>query len=275
MTTHTSSLFDLLRIKQLDYDLFCSAGAASTSGWLYGGQVAAQALLAAGQTVAPDRVPHSLHGNFLRSGDDACPTYLRVARDRDGRSFSARRVEATQKGEVLFTMAVSFHRREEGMDRQMDPAPAAGDPDELEPVRLPVLVSMDCRLPAQPYAPGFMPTRYWARCTADLAAVADPTDPADPLLHAAVLTYLSDMSTGLIALHEGPWRQSPTLSHSLWLHRPIRLDDWVLVDLVPRSVAGGRGWYTGTVHTRDGLLGASLAQESLFGRIRREPTTEV
>jgi len=253
-----SSLVDLMRVVPIDDDRFRSTPRPSDGWWLYGGQVAAQALVAAGQTVDADRLPHSLHGYFLRGGDTARPTQFRVIRDRDGRSFSARRVEASQEGALIFTMSASFHRRDEGIDRQVEPVPAAGDPDALEPLVLPRLVSMECRRPEQPYPEGLLPTRYWARCTADLSG--------GPLLNAAVLTYLSDMSNGLMGLYEGPWPASRSLDHALWFHRPIRLDDWVLVDLVPHTAAYGRGWYTGTVHTRDGVLGASLTQESLFGR---------
>lgn len=254
------ALPDLLALQQLDDDGFRAPPQGAKAGRLYGGLVAAQALVAAGRTVDPDRLPHSLHGYYLRGGDPGLLTTLRVTRDRDGNSFSARRVEAVQDGRVLFTMAASFHCGDTGMDVQPEQPPTAGDPGELDACELPVLVSMEFRLPVQPYPTGFLPTRYWARCTAPL--------PVDPLVHAGVLTYLSDMSSGLIPLRDGPWRPSPTLDHGLWFHRPVRMDRWVLMDLVPRSVAAGRGWYTGSIHTGDGVHVASLAQEALFGRMR-------
>lgn len=253
-----ASLPELLRIEAIDDDLFGCQGAPAVREHLFGGLVAARALLAAGRTVDPDREPHSLHAYFLRAGDVTRPTLLRVVRDRDGRSFSARRVEVLQDDAVLLTMVTSFQRREDGVDYQADPMPTTSQPDRLPVVQLPEAVSLDCRIPDQPRPLGHLPTRFWARCTAAL----EP----DPLLQASVLTYLSDLSNGLMALHKGSWRPSPTLSHTLWFHRPIRLDDWVLVDLVARNAGGGRGWYTGTVHARDGALGASLAQESRYGR---------
>jgi acyl-CoA thioesterase-2 len=225
------ALTALLAVEETGPDRFL-AGCTFDEGphMLYGGQVAAQALAAAGRTVPPDRVPHSLHCAFLRGGTAAEPTEFAVERDRDGRSFSARRVVARQRGRVLFTLSASFHRPEAGRELDVEPAQLAS---------------------------AEWPTRFWARCTDDLAD--------DPLLHACVLTYLSDLSSGLLALHDGSrFATGPSLDHSLWFHRPARLDEWVLVDVVPRVVAGGRGWYSGTVHAADGTLVASLAQEALF-----------
>ncbi len=256
------SVLDLLALETLDRDRFRATAVFHDPFPLYGGQVAAQALLAAGHTVPADRPPHSLHGYFLRSGEATRPTTFRVDRDRDGRSFSARRVTALQDGEVIFTMSASFQVPEQGLDRQVDPLPDAADPDELPVLALPRLLSMEGRQPAQPYPPSRWPTRFWARCTADL--------PDSPLVHAGVLTYLSDVLTGLVPLHDEHSRSAASLDHAVWFHRRLRSDEWVLMDLVPHSVSGGRGWYTGTLCSRDGVLGASLAQESLF-RARRTP----
>lgn len=252
---HAGSLLDLLDLEPLERDLFRATAVVDEALPLYGGQVAAQALLAAGRTVPDGRVPHSLHGYYLRGGDPSHATLFRVDRDRDGRSFSARRVVAVQRGEVIFNMSASFHAPEPGLDRQVDPMPDAGDPAELPPMVLPRLISMESRLPEQP-RPVLWPTRFWSRCTAGL--------PDDPLLHAGVLTYLSDISTGLSPLQEGDWRSGSSLDHAVYFHRPVRMNRWVLVDLVPRSVGGGRGWYTGTVHGHDGALAASVTQEALF-----------
>jgi len=99
-------------------------------------------------------------------------------------------------------------------------------------------------------------SRFWCRCTVPL--------PEDDLLHACVLTYMSDMSTGLISLADDEAAGGASLDHAVWFHRRPRLDDWVLVDLVPQTVAGGRGWYTGAFYGRDGVRIASIAQEALF-----------
>lgn len=257
------SLVDLLELEKVDSDLFRGNATFDEPFSLYGGQVAAQALVAAGRTVEADRLPHSLHGYFLRAGDAGRPTVFRVDRDRDGRSFSSRRVVALQDGEVIFSMSASFHAREEGKDLTVAGASDAPFTDELPVALTPRLVSFETREPAQPYPDSIWPTRFWARCTAPLGD--------EPLLHAAALTYLSDVLSGLAPLRDEEWTPMSSLDHAVWFHRPARLDDWVLLDLVPHTVASGRGWYTGTVTTTDGELRSSLTQEQLFRR-RRTPS---
>jgi acyl-CoA thioesterase-2 len=252
----TMDILELLDVEPVEPDLFQASAVFDDRYALYGGQVAAQALLAAGATVPQGRSPHSLHCYYLRGGDASHPTVFRVERDRDGRSFSARRVVALQRGVVIFTMSASFHAVEDGPDQQVEPMPDAGDPDRLPSFVLPRLASMEGRLPAQPYQGSQWPTRLWARCTVPV--------PDDPLRHAALLTYLSDILTGLSPLHDETHLSSTTLDHAVWFHRPVSMNDWVLLDLAPHSVAGGRGWYTGTVHSAGGVLSASLAQETLY-----------
>jgi acyl-CoA thioesterase-2 len=257
-----ASLLDLLDLEAVGADCYRAPALSRDRTHLYGGQVAAQALLAAGRTVSPSRLPHSLHGYFLRGGDATEPTLFRVERDRDGRSFSSRRVVALQRGEVIFSMSASFHVAEEGLDLQVDAVPQAEPPEPLElswaESESFLLFSFEARVPAQPFPAGEMPTRLWLRPTVAL--------PDDPLVHACVLTYLSDSSSGLMVLRQDGWRDSSSLDHAVWFHRPVRLDEWVLLDVVPRTTAGGRGWYTGSVATRNGVLGASFTQEALFRR---------
>ncbi len=255
-TAGEPTLLDVLTLEEIDRDLYRSTLVFTDPLPLYGGQVAAQALLAAGRTVAPDRQPHSLHGYFLRSGDAARPTVYRVDRDRDGGSFSARRVVALQGGEVVLSMSASFQAPTAGPDVQVAAAPDAEPAAQCPVLTLPRLFSMESRRPSQPWPQARIPTRFWSRATVPL--------PADPLLHACALTYLSDIGTGLSALPEDDAAPGPTLDHAVWFHRPARLDEWVLVDLVPHSVSGGRGWYTGSVTTTGGVLAASLTQETLF-----------
>jgi len=196
------SLDDVLDLEEIDRDLYRSLLVYPDEYALYGGQVAAQALLAAGRTVDAERVPHSLHCYFLRSGNAERPTVFRVDRDRDGRSFSARRVP-----------------------------------------------------PEQDHPAAVWPVRFWSRATVRL--------PDDPMVHACVLTYLSDISSGAHAVEGAAEWSATSLDHALWFHRPVRMDDWVLMDLVPHTVAASRGWYTGTVHDSAGRLAASLTQEVL------------
>jgi acyl-CoA thioesterase-2 len=255
-TDASPGLLDLLHLEEIDRDLYRARQTFPDPLPLYGGQVAAQALMAAGLTVPADRRPHSLHGYFLRSGDAARPTVFRVDRDRDGRSYAARRVVALQGGEVLFNMACSFHMEQEGPEIQVQQAPAAGEPEQLPEVPLPRLLSIASRQPPQPFGDVPWPTLFWARLTTPA--------PDDPLVHACVLTYLSDISSGLAGLERARQSSGPSLDHAVWFHRHGRLDEWVLTHLVPSTVAGGRGWYTGAIYDRSGVLLASLAQEALF-----------
>jgi acyl-CoA thioesterase-2 len=250
------TVLDILTLEELDRDLYRSRLVFADPFPLYGGQVAAQALRAAGGTVPADRLPHSLHGYFLRSGDAARPTIFRVERDRDGGSFSARRVVALQGGEVLFSMSASFQAPGTGPEHRVAEVPDAEPPEDSPPLALPRLFSIAGRRPSQPYPEAHFPTRFWARAATDL--------PDDDLVHACVLTYLSDIGTGLSALPQDEASPGPTLDHAVWFHRRARLDDWVLMDMQPRTVSGGRGWYTGSVTTRQGDLVASFTQETLF-----------
>ena len=256
------TLVDVLDLEEIDRDLYRSLLVYPDEYALYGGQVAAQALLAAGRTVAADRMPHSLHCYFLRSGNARRPTVFRVDRDRDGRSFSARRVVALQGGEVLASVSCSFTPPAEGPDVQVEASPVTlGEPTAMplyEPGRL---FDMECRVPSEQDHPAAVwPVRFWARATVPLAD--------DPLVHACVLTYLSDISSGVGAIEGAAGWTATSLDHAVWFHRPVAMDDWVLMDLVPHTVAAARGWYTGTVHDGSGRLVASLTQETLARRRR-------
>jgi acyl-CoA thioesterase II len=260
------SILDLLDLERIEENLYRSCVLVERPWPLYGGQVAAQALYAAGSTVPDGRLPHSLHGYFLRSGSAATPTVFQVFRDRDGRSFSARRVVAIQNGEVIFNMSASFAEPRAGAEHEADPAPVIAAPDQLPAATHPYPVSVETR-PADEGQFGLrVPARFWCRCTVPL--------PDDDLLHACVLTYMSDLSSGLIPFESDEAETGASLDHAVWFHRRARLDDWVLIDLVPHTVSGGRGWYTGAFYDRDGVRLASIAQESLFTDHRhRTPAT--
>lgn len=250
------SLLDVLALEHLGGNRFAST-VTYDNGWrLYGGQVCAQALLAAGRTVAPDRPPHSLHAYFLRQGTSTLPVELTVHEDRDGRSFSARRVTVRQQGEVLLTTSMSFARPDPRSvdDEQLPVFPDVEPPGE--PRKPPVLMDFEQSIPSQTHPVYSYPTRHWLRCTADL--------PLDPLLDAAVITYLSDLSTGHDVLPSSADRAQATLDHALWFHRSASPRDWLFVELSSRGVKGGRGLYTGDIWSRDGTLVATLAQECLY-----------
>lgn len=218
--------------------------------------MAAQALAAAGLTVDPERRPHSLHGYFLRPGRTDLPMALEVSRDRDGRSFSARRVVALQEGEVVLNLSCSFALPEEGLDNQLAAKAAVLPPRELQTAPRTDLASIEMGVPQQQVEGLRWPTRMWLRCSVPL--------PDDPLVHACVLTYVSDLSSGLASLMGEGMTRTTTLDHAVWFHRPVRLDEWVLQDLRPGSTAAGRGWYTGSLHDEQGVHVASLTQETLF-----------
>jgi acyl-CoA thioesterase-2 len=263
----SDELTALLDLERLDRDLYrgTNLGDTNSRGHLYGGQVAAQALRAAAHTVPPDRLPHSLHGYFLRAGRNDIPTLLRVENDRDGGSVSARRVVAIQEGEVIFSLAASFQAVEEGPDMQEGLPEGVPLPDEL-PAR-PVdgggfRTLFETRMvTGTPDARGHVIAEvYWARTVEPL--------PDDPLTHICVLAYLSDMGTGLADVLARSRMAGPSLDHATWFHRHIRMDDWVLFAMKPVSASHNRGLYWGSLHSQAGILGATMIQESLFRPIR-------
>ena len=256
------SLIDLLTLEEIDTDLYRSGTLYHDPRGLFGGQVAAQALRAAGHTVEPDRPAHSLHGYFLRPGDPSRPVVFEVHRDRDGRSYSARRVVARQGGKVVLNQAASFHRPDGGLDLQAEvmpdePVPEVGSPAQLEAETVGIDFVEAPGARSAPADPQTRPARVWARSQIPL--------PADPHLQACVRTYLSASLTGLTTLTTpSPQMLLTSLDHAIWFHRPADLNDWVLMDLTGHSIAAGRGMYSGRLFGRDGRLVAGLTQESLF-----------
>ena len=256
----TRGLAALLDLEVLDRDLFRGeneegAGARMS---LYGGQVAAQALRAAGATVPAERLPHSLHGYFLRPGRVDRPVILHVDRDRDGGSFSARHVRAVQDGEVIFSMLASFHAREESGTFDAVATRGGADPATLAARPSPFLV--DVR-EVTPTRIGDGQVRHsdslWVRASSPL--------PDDPLVHACAVTYVSDLGSGFGQVDvPGLPAGGPSIDHSLWFHDPIRADEWMLLELWPLKAGSSRGVYSGSLRSEDGRLGALLTQEMLL-----------
>ena len=254
-----ADLAETLAVEQLDVDLFRSTFLQVEDYSLYGGLVAAQALAAAGATVPAGRAPHSLHGYFLRPGASDRPTILRVESDRDGRTVSSRRVIAVQQGKVIFNMAASFGADVgEASDQHVD-APDIAGPEDLPVHTLHRYPAVELRAEG-PLPVNGLPHRFWVRARRAL--------PADDLVHACALTYVSDLSTG-VRLGPGLVPMA-SVDHALWVHHVPRVDDWLLVDLVGQVRAGRRGLYTGSIFTADGRLVATLAQEMLVRRIEAE-----
>ncbi|MEV4755597.1 acyl-CoA thioesterase II [Micromonospora sp. NPDC049559] len=277
-------LLEVLDLEQLDEMSFRGISPPVGPQRVYGGQVAGQALVAAGRSVDPSRVVHSLHGYFVRPGDPVEPIEYRVEKIRDGRSFSVRRCVALQNGKTIFFMSASFQRAEEGLDHHA-PAPAGvPGPDELPtmadrlaryPERLGIwsLIPrpIDVRYVGEPgwVRPGDRPAdpyqRVWMRIDGKL--------PDDPLLHACALTYASDLTLldSVLSVHGEVWGPGgvvgASLDHALWFHRPFRADDWFLYDCWSPSASGARGLATGRMFTRDGHQIASAVQEGLLRKI--------
>jgi acyl-CoA thioesterase-2 len=257
----TEDFQELLNIKELDRDLYEAPSFPDQHrDHLFGGQVAAQALRAAMLSVDPDRSPHSIHGYFLRRGTSGRSVVLQVFRDRDGRSFSSRRILAIQNGEVVFSAAASFHVDEPSPEYQLPMAAGVPGPDEAEAINFGgphQFFEIRGILGEGGEGKIRFARRLWVRARVGL--------PDDDGTHACALAYVTDFGSGFAELHiEGLAPAGPSLDHSIWFHRPIRLDDWVLIDLWPLRALGSRGTYMGTVHDRDGALGCMLAQEALL-----------
>ena len=253
-----TDLVTLLDLEQLDRDLFRGRngdhGEPRVS--LYGGQVAAQALRAASRTVDPERMPHSLHGYFLRPGQPDHPVVFAVDRDRDGGSFSARHVRAIQHGEVIFSMLASFKIPETAATFESPPWRDVPPPEELETKGWDALVEIR-EVTRREFHGHAVTDCMWCRVPTPL--------PDDRVLHACVLTYLSDYGGGFVLLDVPNLPiGGPSIDHVLWFHEPVRTDDWILVDLRPERASDARGTYMGTLRTRDGTLAAVVGQECLL-----------
>jgi len=234
-------------------------------GRIYGGLVIAQALWAATQTVRIEHAVHSLHAYFILGGDPVEPVRYEVDRIRNGRSFTTRRVVARQSGGAILSLACSFQRDEGGSDTQSSTFPEVPAPDDLESHWDAGAIRCDIPLEGEPPR-----SLIWGRFPRELGD--------DPRLHACALAYLSDMNpmSGIRMSHphkpkwedeadgESYFVTSASLDHSMWFHRPVRADDWLLIDMTGHGVTGMRGLATGPVFGADGTHVATIAQEGLM-----------
>lgn len=259
-TVDLDQLLDALALERIDPDCYRANYVIDDPKPLYGGQVMAQCLIAACRTVDDERLPHSLHGYFVRGGAAHEPVLLHVARDFDGRSFASRRVIAKQNGAVVFSCTLSFAKHSDGPERQMAQSPG-WDPGQLHEFPSGRLQSMQMRALA-PFELGQrLPRQFAARFTADLGD--------DPVLHLAALAYLSDTSSGLADIQGQDVGYLSSIDHAVWLHQVPDMTQWHLVELEPRRTGSGRGLFTGGIFDESGQLVASTAQESLFRYRRR------
>ena len=279
MSQALDELIELLDLEAIEVNIFRGTQPDEDRQRVFGGQVAGQALVAAARTVEPDRHVHSLHAYFLRPGDPTVPILYEVDRLRDGRSFTTRRVVAIQHGRPIFNLQASFHTVEDGLDYHLPMPTGVPAPEELptyqerlEPYRERVGAWLDRPRPIDTrYAPpdhAFEPglqtdgQLVWMR--------ADGTLPDDPVLHACIVTYASDMTLLDTALR--PSGKSSfthdlmmaSLDHAMWFHRPFRADDWLLYQQRAISASSARGLADGSIYTADGTLVVSVVQEGLI-----------
>jgi acyl-CoA thioesterase-2 len=275
-------LLKLLDLEPLEVNIYRGRNRDIGTGRVFGGQVFAQALVAARRTVDEPREAHSVHGYFLRAGDLGAPIVYFVDRPRDGGSFTSRRVTAIQHGETIFHLSASFHVSEPGLEHQAE-MPEVPPPESLAP-ELDLVREMADRMPehlrtvltqdrpldfrpvalVDPFKPEKRPPvrQVWFRAISRL--------PDAQIVHHALLAYASDYGLLPTALypHGVGFRdrrlQMASLDHALWLHRPFRADEWLLYSIDSPAAAGARGFVRGMIFTRDGQLVASVAQEGLM-----------
>ncbi|HEY2725064.1 MAG TPA: acyl-CoA thioesterase II [Pseudonocardiaceae bacterium] len=277
-------LVALLDLERVEEDIFRGVSPPESPVRVFGGQVAAQALVAGGRTVPAERGVHSLHAYFIRPGDPSVPIVYEVDRIRDGRSFTTRRVVAVQHGKAIFALSASFQVAEEGLDHA-DRMPDVAPPEQLDDLGAWVRRAGDpgnaiTRIP-RPFDLRYVTPPVWAvrseQATPEqrqqLWMRADGTLPDDPLVQVCVLAYASDLTLlGSVAAQHGraldQGVMAASLDHAMWFHRPVRADDWVLYECTSPSASGGRGLAIGRFFTRDGSLIATVVQEGLV-RVRR------
>ena len=281
MSKALDQVLDLLDLEQIEVDIFRGRSPEGERRQrVFGGQVAGQALVAAGRTVPADRPVHSLHAYFIRPGDPTVPLIYLVERVRDGRSFTTRRVTTIQHGKTIFTLSASFHRDEPGVEHA-DPMPDVPPPDAIATTaeRMEKLFGPSVRewYDGNPIDirhigplsfeaerdPSLRTTRntVWLRVDGDL--------PDDPLLHVCLMTYASDMTLldSVLLAHGLSWADGRTtgasLDHAMWFHGPFRADRWLLYAQDSPVARGSRGLARGEVYTSDGNLVVSVVQEGL------------
>lgn len=261
-------------------DIFTGASHPMPGGRIFGGQVMAQAVMAAQRTVASDRSIHSVHGYFVRPGDVEQPITLSVERIHDGRSFSTRRVQAYQGGVPIMSMISSFQDEDPGRSTQHAMPQGLPRPDEL-----PSSEELLAPYAGNPHARAVIARPFDIRHVEGPIYLPDPSRPRDgnqhvwirakdrlpddDALHRAALAYLSDyaMLEPIVRVHGAAWTtpglKAASLDHALWWHRPARVDEWLLLELETSSSGGGRGLGHGYVYAADGTHVATVAQEGM------------
>ncbi|MGM7971976.1 acyl-CoA thioesterase II [Yersinia enterocolitica] len=282
MSQALKKLLDLLCLEKIEEGIFRGQSEDLGLRQVFGGQVVGQAIYAAKQTVPTDRVVHSFHSYFLRPGDSSKPIIYDVETLRDGNSFSARRVSAIQNGKPIFYMTASFQSQEEGFEHQNtmpDVPPPEGLMSETDIARkfahlIPEKVR-DKFIGHQPIE--MRPVKFHNPLQGSTAEPnryvwfkANGAMPDDLRVHQYLLGYASDFNFLPTALQPHgigflePGVQIATIDHSMWFHRPFRLDDWLLYAVESTSASGARGFVRGQIYNRKGVLVASTVQEGVI-----------
>ena len=279
-----ANLIALLDLEPIEVNLFRGVQPDEDRQRVFGGQVAGQALVAASRTIdEPGRLVHSLHAYFLRPGDPSVPIVYEVDRIRDGKSFSTRRVVAIQHGRAIFNLQASFHDAEPGLEYGMEP-PADVPPPESLPDHKERLAAYREQIGAWYESPRPIDIRYAPPDPALEPGVitdgqvvwmrANGTLPDDPVLHACIVTYASDLT--LLDTILRPFGKSwltdeimmASLDHAMWFHHPFRADDWLLYEQRAIASGGARGLSGAAIYTPDGQLAVSVVQEGLIRVLR-------
>lgn len=265
----TRGLLDALTVTNEGHNTFTGWCMQGAPGRVFGGQVAAQALFAGAMNASPERQPHSVHLYFLRPGDPRHPITYRVTVLKQGRTFFACQVHARQGPHEILTAMCSFCVAESGSGYQ-EAAPAVPDPNRC-PVRgaIPPGTNEAIREPWEfrdvqvaGGSEGMTPPRQrtWLRAR---TALVD-----DPVVQACALTYVSDLTlpiTAHLPLHDfDHYIPGASLDHTMWFHRPFRVDGWLLFDQMTPTFAASRGLSHGRLFDATGTLVASVAQESVI-----------
>jgi acyl-CoA thioesterase II len=261
-----TDLRSLLTLEAMSPDVFLAPSGFTGWGRLFGGQVIAQALMAAARTVDPAQLPHSLHAYYVRQGEEPAPVVYEVQRIRDGRSFSTRQVVASQANGAILNLIASFHAPEPSEERDSFSLPAdTPRPEHLIDDEGPLFFQ------SRPVRDRFgMATLAWMRTQPEIHGELGD----DPIFNACALAYLSDehLLGAALSGHSliGNWDKLMTasLDHALWFHRPVRVSDWHCFVLEGQGMADARGLSIAKVFDAEGVHVATATQEALV-RLRR------
>lgn len=282
MSEQLSELTRLFELEYIEQHIYRGVSQELHLPQLFGGQVLGQAAMAATLTLNETKSLHSIHGYFIRPGKASLPVVYKVERLHDGRSFSTRQITASQRGKPIFTAAASFHIRETGLGHQsttMDKVPRPETlPQDIDLITVNNALADQVRQrhgaagaievrpvdPIDPSVPLSQPAikRFWFRAVGPL--------PESPILHRNVLAYASDIGLLITSLLPHgvsdlqPDMQVASLDHALWIHRDVKVDDWLLYSMDSPWSGGARGLSRGSIFSARGELVASVAQEGLI-----------